>query len=189
MLDEAGKRYDIAGAPPLERRYYERIREYARAGRPGRARALMAEWESAIPPDQRGPPGPILAAHGLIAFAEARFDSAIALFRLANDSSCERCWLQDLGHAYDLDGSPDSAIAVYERDLTSADATRIFTDYLWLASIYKRLGELYDARGDREKALSYYGKFAVLWQHADPELQPRVAQVRRRIVQLSARKG
>ena len=54
-----------------------------------------------------------------------------------------------------------------------------------LAPTYVRLGELYEAKGDRRRALEYYGKFVDMWKKADPELQPRVADVRRRIAELT----
>ena len=38
-------------------------------------------------------------------------------------------------------------------------------------------------RIDRTKALEYYGRFVDLWKDADAELQPRVADVRKRINQ------
>ena len=37
----------------------------------------------------------------------------------------------------------------------------------------------------RDVALEYYGRFADMWKKADPELQPRVADVRRRIAELT----
>jgi tetratricopeptide (TPR) repeat protein len=55
----------------------------------------------------------------------------------------------------------------------------------YLAGTYKRLGELYEQQGNARKALEYYDKFVALWKNADPDLQPRVADVRRRIARLS----
>jgi hypothetical protein len=39
----------------------------------------------------------------------------------------------------------------------------------------------YEERGDLGKATEYYTRFVTLWKDADPELQPRVAEVRRRL--------
>ena len=39
-----------------------------------------------------------------------------------------------------------------------------------------RLGEIYEARGDRARAAERYGQFVELWKGADPELQPRVTE-------------
>ena len=50
--------------------------------------------------------------------------------------------------------------------------------------MYRRLGSLYEERGDSEKAVEYYNRFVDLWAEADAELQPRVAEIRDRIVNL-----
>jgi hypothetical protein len=54
-----------------------------------------------------------------------------------------------------------------------------------LAPSYKRLGELYEARGDRRRAADYYGRFVDLWKNADAELQPAVREARARLAQLA----
>ena len=48
------------------------------------------------------------------------------------------------------------------------------------------MGELYEARGDREKAKEYYGRFVALWRDADSDLQPAVQEARARLAQLAA---
>ena len=52
------------------------------------------------------------------------------------------------------------------------------------AAILKRLGELYEARNDRDNAIEYYNRFIELWKDADPELQPQLEDVRRRLAAL-----
>jgi hypothetical protein len=47
-----------------------------------------------------------------------------------------------------------------------------------LAGTHKRLDELYEAKGEREKAASHYQQFVDLWKNADPEFQPRIAEVK-----------
>lgn len=66
-------------------------------------------------------------------------------------------------------------------------AYRLFGDPAWLPGIYNRLGELYEAKGDKAKAESYYTKFVALWEKADPELQPKVAEAKKRIARLADR--
>ena len=70
---------------------------------------------------------------------------------------------------------PDSAIATFERFLSTPfwqrNQLRRRPDKS--RRPYKRLGELYEAKGDKQKAASYYTKFVELWKNADPELQPR----------------
>ena len=50
--------------------------------------------------------------------------------------------------------------------------------------ILRRLGQRYEKKGDRERALEYYGKFVDLWKDADPSLQPMVTESRQWIAQL-----
>jgi hypothetical protein len=51
-------------------------------------------------------------------------------------------------------------------------------DATQLGPSYKRLGELYEKRGDRAKATHYYSRFVELWRDSDPELKPVVSVVR-----------
>ena len=62
-------------------------------------------------------------------------------------------------------------------------------DYLELPGAFKRLGELYEACGDREKAQHYYSSFVELWKDCDQELKPQVAEVRRRLADLGKDAG
>ncbi len=48
------------------------------------------------------------------------------------------------------------------------------------------LGELYEARGDRVNAATYYNKVLDLWKNTDVELQPAVADVKQRLARLTA---
>ena len=86
---------------------------------------------------------------------------------------------------YDNAQQPDSAIAAYTRYVESTSIMgRFGNDGFFLAGSYKRLGELWEAKGDQEKATRYYTKFVELWKDADPELQPKVSEVRKRLARL-----
>ena len=63
-------------------------------------------------------------------------------------------------------------------------ANRFAADRNWYAAVHRRLGELYEERGDREKAVEYYSRLVELWNDADPELQLVVEDVRARIARL-----
>ena len=95
------------------------------------------------------------------------------------------CDLPMLGRAFDLAGTPDSAIAVYERYVTTKWNDRLVPDAFFLPAVHKRLGELYEAKGQREKALPHYRAFVDLWKEADPVLQPKVQDARQRIAALT----
>ena len=79
----------------------------------------------------------------------------------------------------------DSALAAYERAAGRGTTWKTIGDAFGLAPSLRRLGELYEARGDREQALKYYGRFAELWKGADPVLQPKVREVKQRMAQLA----
>jgi serine/threonine protein kinase len=89
-------------------------------------------------------------------------------------------------HIGDALGNADSTIAIFERYIAATEPDRSFQDRHYLAGALKRLGELYEARGDRERAASRYARFVELWKDADPELQPTVTEVRRRLRTLNA---
>jgi tetratricopeptide (TPR) repeat protein len=50
---------------------------------------------------------------------------------------------------------------------------------------YLRLGTIYEAQGDRDRAVEYYSKFIDLWSDADPELQEHVEAARRALAVLA----
>ncbi len=100
-------------------------------------------------------------------------------------SPCKPCFRNDAARLHDAAGRPDSALVGY---LALADAM----EPAWLAGVsvpdlaqaYLRLGELFDQKGNRERAREFYGLFADLYRNADAEVQPRVRQVRERILAL-----
>jgi tetratricopeptide (TPR) repeat protein len=84
---------------------------------------------------------------------------------------------------FDLTGQRDSAIARYEEWLKLRHPTGDYdTDFR--APSVKRLGELYEAKGDVANAIRNYEVFVDLWKDAEPELQPQVASVRARLAKL-----
>ena len=106
-------------------------------------------------------------------------------YRQADRLDCPICALGVLAFAYDHAGERDSALAVYERYVTTPWLRRRGGDSWWLATAYGRLGELYEQRGDTTNAIRYYAKLVDLWRDADPELQARVEAARRAIEALS----
>ena len=79
----------------------------------------------------------------------------------------------------------DSAVAAFERYVGATNYLRWDQDAYFLAGAHKRLGELYEARGDVQKAASHYAAFIELWKDPDPELRPKLAEVRKRLARLS----
>ncbi len=122
--------------------------------------------------------------------AEQRYPEAITALRATHmlydgrPHNCSRCVDAPLARAFDLAGMADSSIAAFNRLLNTPQWDRFGTDADYLAGAYKRLGELYEAKGDRANAAANYAKFVALWKDADPELQPKVADVQRRLTRL-----
>jgi tetratricopeptide (TPR) repeat protein len=162
---------------------------YSVVGRSDLARQVLARADRE---PSAGDPEDLQAARhgalGQIALAERRYDEAIREFRASDVGECTVCALPNIARAYDLNGNADSAIAVFAR-YTDAVYRLPFVDGLQLAGSHKRLGELYEAKGDRQNAAAHYAKFIELWKNADPELQPKVAEVRKRLARLSDVEG
>ena len=120
-----------------------------------------------------------------VAMAEQRWDAAIPLIHEAT----RRFMMQEqratalLAQAHDLAGRPDSAIVYFERFAAIPDPN-MFSHAEYLAGTHKRLGELYDFKGDTAKAIEHYAKFVEMWKDAEPELQPKVTSVRNRLARL-----
>jgi tetratricopeptide (TPR) repeat protein len=192
-LEEALGRYPLDSIRPLERPYLTLAIAYASGGRAERARALLGEYEREIEPRLRRIEEPMRRwAWGQVAMAEGRFVEAIAQFQayVPTPRSCLPCGQSALAQAYDRQGNVDSAIAVYERYLSTPSFYRLneqgifATDATQLAPACKRLGELYEQRGDRAKARHYYARFVRLWAASDPELGPAVQEVKSRLGRL-----
>ena len=121
---------------------------------------------------------------GSIALGERRYADAAREYHESDQGNCLVCQVPFEANAWDLAGQPDSAIARYEHYIDTRQPFRATTDEIFLAGSHKRLGELYEAKGDKQNALTHYLKFVDLWKDADAELQPRVGEVRARIARL-----
>ena len=186
ILDRALAQTPLEKLPAGARPYGPLGNLYALAGQPEKARRILAQFEkSRGDVNQMNDDGVRNSIAANVAEAEKRYEDAIRARRAADIGTCISCQLPQLAYLYDLTNQPDSAIAIFERYHHTNDILRIGTDAVFLAASYRRLGELYEAKNDREKALSNYLKFVELWKNADPELQPRVAEVRKRISRLS----
>jgi len=129
---------------------------------------------------------------GDIALAESKTDSAIAYYRRGDNepdglptSSCIICTPLSIGLAFDRGGHPDSARVYLTKYVEMYANGRFFPDRFYLAPSLYRLGELYESAGDTKHATEYYGRFVDFWKNADPELQPRVEEARKRMERMN----
>jgi tetratricopeptide (TPR) repeat protein len=161
--------------------YDELARFFAAAGRPARARELVVRSERSRLGRLRGLTEERRWSLGMIAVSEGRLHDALPLLQqAANALECPICSLPDLARAYDANGQSDSAIAVYERYLSTPWEFRFETDAFELGWALDRMGELYQERGNTTEAVGANRHLLALWQGADPDLGPVIANVRRR---------
>ena len=126
-------------------------------------------------------------AEASILLAERRTDDAIRAFRRMDTdadglpNSCTFCLPVSLARAYDQANVTDSTIVNLERYLANLSDARTIVDTWFLGPAHKRLGELYEAKGNAKRAADEYAAFVELWKRADPDLQPKVAEVRARL--------
>jgi tetratricopeptide (TPR) repeat protein len=196
-LEAALAQTPLASLEVDRRPYFDLIALNALAGRVQEARTMLGRYDAEVSDSAtrriREPGRHIML--GIIALAGGRGRDAVTQFRLGDTSpdgpagACTICLDGPLGMAYELAGMPDSAIVVYEHYLRTPVWGRYSRslDGAWLAFTLRRLGALYEERGDLGKATEYYTRFVTLWKDADADLQPRVAEVRRRLEALRVR--
>ena len=198
-LEAALSRHPLSELTPLDRPYAELAEAFAAAGDAARARLLMSEMDNAIRDDigvgGRYPQFKLSLespdrARGEIALAEGDHDEAIEAFRRSDAGYCRLCALPGLARAYDAAGQADSALAVYERYVELPGPFRLWTgDAIYRGMVLERLGQLYEERGDLDRAAEYYAMFVELWAEADAELQPRVRVARSRLEEILRKRG
>lgn len=176
--------------PPSERPWFALAVLAMESRDPGLARRALAGFESDLAATSVDREGEKAFFESHLAIAEERWEEAVPLIREADRRFAidERYARAILAQAHDQAGRPDSAIAHYNRLLAIPPGLDGVEGY-WTPRAHYRLGELYEARGDRENATKHYTDFVSLWREAEPALQPMVEEARQRLEQLVAEKG
>jgi eukaryotic-like serine/threonine-protein kinase len=182
------KEYPLSEVPIGDRPYLHLVALHARIGQPQHARALLDEWHASVPAELlRLDESSLRWAQAEIALAESRPWDALDELQRSDRGGRPTAALPLLARAYDRAGQMDSAVVFYERYLHTPDLARILGDPEWLAPTLERLAQIYEVRGERQKATDRYTRLVELWKDADPELQPRVREARRRLAALRGR--
>jgi serine/threonine-protein kinase len=187
-LDAALTRLPLDSIAPDRRPYATLVFAEVVLGRPDRARGYLAQHRAIATP---GDSAEILGSEGVLALAEGRYAEAVPLMRRSAAGFnwfCRTCLQVQIGEAFDRQGLPDSALVAYEKYATQFSSGFIGQDSDLPVS-YIRLGEIYEAKGDRDQAIEYYTKLLDLWKDADPALQPRLKEIRDRVGKLAGEGG
>lgn len=196
-MDQVLAKSDIEKLPWDQRPYAGIAIFYANAGRLDRARFFMARDSASIPNDAerriREPNRHAIRAY--IARAEGRYDDAIRNLWRADttydgpNGNCAVCVYDDIGWTYAMAGQADSAIHYLELFRASPYMGKQNFEASQRATNHRRLGELYEQKGDIAKAVENYRAFIEIWKNADASLQPQVAEVRRKLSRLADVEG
>lgn len=174
--------------PPRERPLYRAVNAASIAGDRELAEASLAEFDSGSGAE----PGRVRLFLGnymrglVLAMRNETLDDAIAAYRRAGGGGCYACTTLALAKAFDRAAMPDSALTYFERWDALGEANwsgpGVFLTDQPLA--WRRMGELYESRGDLGRAARYYARFSEVWSEADAALQPQVREVQRRLAAL-----
>ena len=184
----------LLAATPLEslevmsRPYGNVIRLQAELGLLDEARRTRDAYFAAVPELMREGSARGLRGLAQLAIAEGRPADAIPLARRAGAlAGCDGCNDNQVADAFEALGEPDSAIVARERLLRPPTYGSDWNYWrgVELPMAYLRLGELYEARGDRQLAADRYATLVEMWEPADPELQPVIREVERRLALLT----
>jgi len=180
----------------IDRPYLFAAAMLARAGKPEKARAMLARYrvemtDTSIARIDAPKVHTVLAE---IALASGKPREALDEFRRSDigfdgapADECTPCLAFDLARAYDAAGRADSAVMMFERYLSTPYSFKVDVelDPMRVPAARERLSQLYEGMGDTAKAIANYHAFIELWKNADPELQPRVADAKRRLARLT----
>ena len=195
-LDAGIARIPFPAMAMVDRPYLDVATALAFSGNAEKAKAMLARYRAEVTDTslRRSQEAGLHNVLAEIALAEKKPREALDEFRKgdvgydgAPADECAPCLPFSLARAYDAAGTLDSAIANYEKYLATPYWLKYIPplDPVRVPMIRERLGQLYEAKGDAAKAAEHYRAFIDLWKNADPELQPRVAEARRRLAKLT----
>jgi len=187
QLEDALARYPLEEMGPLDPPWDQLVALHARIYGANRARQTLAQWESADANATLGPAHTMAVAW--ISIVDGQPEEAIRLLAGLRDPECDVCGSLARTAAWASVGNADSVIVYAEEYADTKAMFRVFADASILGPTLERLGQLYDEKGDLEKAVTYYAQFVELWADADAVLQPRVEAAQTRLEEILSERG
>jgi tetratricopeptide (TPR) repeat protein len=189
-LDRGFARAPLAEVPPTERPWVEVSQIAVMIQDPPMARRALEGFNKDLTTLSFDVDGRRAWFESQVALTEKRWDEAIALMHKAKKAHQveENAAYSAIGWAHDESGRADSALAYYERYLEARDPDPD-VDAEWLPRVHRRMGEVYESRGEADKAIEHYARFVNLWRNAEPEQQPVVREVTQRLERLRSKRG
>jgi tRNA A-37 threonylcarbamoyl transferase component Bud32/tetratricopeptide (TPR) repeat protein len=195
-IDSTIARIPFHEIPVVDRPYFSAAVTLALSGSPAKARTMLTRYRAEVTDSliRREQEADLHAALGEVALAERKPQEAVAEFRRADvgydgrpANECAPCLPFNLARAYDAAGQADSAIVLFERYLATPAWFKLYPEFdpVRVPAIHERLGQLYEAKGNPDRAVEHYRRFIELWKNADPDLQPRVTAARERLRKLT----
>ena len=188
-----------AGKSPGDWPYFGIIDLYSAANQPEKARQWLNRYDAEVKDTfllrlQR--PGRLRVGAEVLV-AEGKTLEAVDGFRRSEMlpdgpvGTCAVCLPMFLSFAFHRAGMADSAIHYMKQSLETFDLNRMLDvrDPFIVPLFNRYLGEMYEAKGDRVKAVEHYRKVIDLWKNADPELQVVVEDLKGRVRRLTDIEG
>ena len=184
-LDSLVASFPKSGLAPVDLPYLFVSDGYVRAGALAKAERMLAEYEQKVPEQVRKSDMQRPYSMALLALGKGQYAAALAGFReyrVMNGGVITA--LSEIGQTFEAMRQPDSALAAYEGFANQPDVGPAWRQY-FLPGTLKRIGQLYEERNNKDKALEYYGRFTALWKNTDADLMPQVQEVKRRMAVLA----
>jgi len=193
-MDRTLAQHPLSAMALEDRPYFAVATALARTGQPDRAESVLVAYRAAVTDTAllRLQSSDLHNTLGEIALAEHHPQQALVEFRQGDveydgkpATECAPCLPLELARTFDAAGQTDSAIAAYEQFIDTPYFDRLAeADPLNLALAHERLGALYEQVANSTRAAAHFRQFAMLWKNADPDLQSRVVDAKRRTVRL-----